>query len=658
MKLKWKIALPILALLLLSTLLTTVLSYSATKSTIDEITDNILDGSLDMIISEIARAERTEDVVLREISEKNLALGHSFAELLLLKAQENALDLSDHAFFQSIADMMGIHELNVVNANREIVGSNFDDYYGYVYPADTVYARILANPNYEVTEEPRQDAISGDVMLYFGVARTDAGGFIQLGFDAEAVKDFRQNLDISHVAAGLNVGLTGRASLIQDGVIIYSQKSELIGTDVSAASWYRQMSQGRGKAWAEISGEMMYAGYANIDGLTMLVLLPQAEYNSYLSSVGNIGILGVVIAIGIAVVVLLLLTLILTPVKAITRASQSISNGDFNINLSNKSKDEIGVLAQNFDTMAGTFKQYIEEINLVLAGIAAGDFQNRIERQYVGQFESIRTSINTIETVLNSTMGDISAASNEVLSGSSQIASGAQALASGSTEQAATIEELSATILDITAKTKENASMANTAAELASGILKNAEKGNSQMGHMIEAVNEINQANQNISKVIKAIDDIAFQTNILALNAAVEAARAGAAGKGFAVVAEEVRNLASKSAESAKDTATLISNSMEKAQLGTKIAAETADSLRKIVEEINESNRINSQIAVSCEEQSAAIGQINEAIGEVTQVVQQNSATAEQSAAASEEMSGQAAVLEELVSRFKLKGGR
>jgi len=655
MKLKWKIALPILALLLLSTLLTTLLSYTATKSTIDEITDNILDGSLDMIIDEIARAGRTEAVVLEEISDKNLALGHSVAEILRLKSQEGALDLDDHAFFQSLADLMGIHELNIVDRNRMIVGSNFDDYYGYVYPDDTVYARIISDSSRVVVEEPREDAISGDIMLYFGVARTDARGFIQLGFDAEAVKEFRNNLDAAHIAAGLKVGLTGWASMIEDGVVVYSQKSEIIDSDVSDEKWFKQVSNGRGKAWIEIYGEMMYVGYANVDDLTLLVLLPQTEYNSYLSSVSDIGIIGVVIAVGIAIIVLIMLMLILSPLNAITKASQSISNGDFNVSLSNKSNDEVGILAQNFDTMAGTFKQYIEEINGVLSGIAAGNFQNKIDREYIGQFESIRVSINTIESVLNSTMNDISTASHEVLAGSTQIANGAQALASGSTEQAATIQELSDTILEITKKTKENENMANSAAQLASGIMTNAEKGNSQMEHMIEAVNEINQANQNISKVIKAIDDIAFQTNILALNAAVEAARAGAAGKGFAVVAEEVRNLASKSAESAKDTASLISNSMEKAQLGTQIAAETAESLRKIVEEINESNKINAQIATSCEEQSSAIEQINIAISGVTQVVQQNSATAQESAAASEEMSGQAAVLEDLVSKFKLR---
>jgi methyl-accepting chemotaxis protein len=197
--------------------------------------------------------------------------------------------------------------------------------------------------------------------------------------------------------------------------------------------------------------------------------------------------------------------------------------------------------------------------------------------------------------------------------------------------------------------------MAGKAADLASTIKHNAEKGSRQMAEMMAAVKEINEAGQSISKVISVIDNIAFQTNILALNAAVEAARAGQHGKGFAVVAEEVRSLAAKSAEAAKETGGLIQNSVEKAELGARIADETAASLEEIVAGISESTTIVQTIAVSSEEQYQGISQINKGVEQVAQVVHQNSATAEESASASKEISDQSHMLEDLIMQFQLR---
>jgi methyl-accepting chemotaxis protein len=314
-------------------------------------------------------------------------------------------------------------------------------------------------------------------------------------------------------------------------------------------------------------------------------------------------------------------------------------------------RDEIGQTMKAFTQMMRKFVYYGEAVNTV----AHQDLS--VEVTTLGANDTFGNAIGLMLNNLNDMFGEINSSTAQVSTGSKQIADGAQALAQGSTEQAAAVEQLSASISEIADKTKENAAMADKAAVLSESIRQNAEKGSNQMGQMTQAVKEINEASQAISKVIKTIDDIAFQTNILALNAAVEAARAGQHGKGFAVVAEEVRSLASKSAAAAKDTAELIENSMEKAGLGAKIAGETAASLGEIVSGIHESSVLVGDIAKSSEEQSMGIAQINKGIDQVAQVVQQNSATAEESAAAAQEMSGQSAMLEELIRQFKIKDG-
>jgi methyl-accepting chemotaxis protein len=311
--------------------------------------------------------------------------------------------------------------------------------------------------------------------------------------------------------------------------------------------------------------------------------------------------------------------------------------------------DETAECAEHLGNVANA----LNGIAGLLRDVADGDLT--IEHKPMSDDDVISGAIVHMIDNLNKMFGEIDQASEQVSLGANQISDASQSLAQGSTEQAATVEELSASIQDVAEKTKLNAQRAIDASNMSASVKHNAEKGADQMAHMTEAVSEINVASQDISKVIKVIDDIAFQTNILALNAAVEAARAGEAGKGFAVVADEVRNLASKSAAAAKETGALIENSMKKAELGSTIAAETAASLAEIVEGINKSSDLISEIAESSEQQSLAIGQINDGIMQVSEVVQKNSATAEECAASAEELNAQSSVLTDQISKFRLK---
>jgi len=312
-------------------------------------------------------------------------------------------------------------------------------------------------------------------------------------------------------------------------------------------------------------------------------------------------------------------------------------------------KDEIGQAIHG----AASFVGHVKSIAQKLESVANGDLT--IEVNLLSDHDVMGQSVKQMVDSFNEMFSEIQTSTDQVSTGAGQISDGAQALAQGTTEQAASLEELSGSISEISKRTKENAVIAEEASKLSMAIKEDAEKGINQMDGMISAVKDINDASHSIGNIIKTIDDIAFQTNILALNAAVEAARAGQHGKGFAVVAEEVRNLASKSAQAAKDTSEIIQDTIEKSNLGSRIAGETAQSLKEIGTGISESNRLVAEIATASEEQSQSISQVNEGINQVSQVVQQNSATAEESAAASQEMSGQSDMLKKLITQFKLK---
>ncbi len=351
--------------------------------------------------------------------------------------------------------------------------------------------------------------------------------------------------------------------------------------------------------------------------------------------------------------------LIKQPISEIENAAIKMAEGDLDVEISYTSKDELGVLAAQVRRLIHKLQLIIDDENKFLAKMAEGDFtvDSICEEEYTGGFQPVLVSFRGIAEKLNNTMLQINQSSAQVASGSEQVSSGAQALSQGATEQASSVEELAATINEISNKVKQNADNARQANAKAGTISKEMDVSNEKMQQMIQAMGDISNCSSEIGKIIKTIEDIAFQTNILALNAAVEAARAGAAGKGFAVVADEVRNLASKSAEASKNTSVLIENSLNAVENGTRIADETAQSLFQAVNGVNEMAGIIGQISEASSMQADSIAQITMGIDQISSVVQTNSATAEESAAASEELSSQSQIMKSLVERFKLKSG-
>lgn len=364
----------------------------------------------------------------------------------------------------------------------------------------------------------------------------------------------------------------------------------------------------------------------------------------------SIGIIALILGSLIAILISRSLT---GPVRKTVEMLEEMEKGHLGDRLQLDRKDEIGQMAKSLDEVADFFQHELLKITQKLAdGDLSFEISPRDDRDLV------RGSLQKLGVSLNDVMGQIQIAGNEISSASGEIADSSQSLSQGATESAASLEEISASLNETSSQTTVNAENAATARGLSEETKLAAEKGSAQMQEMVSAMTGINEAGQDISKIIKTIDEIAFQTNLLALNAAVEAARAGQHGKGFAVVAEEVRNLAARSAKAAAETSELIESSVEKTASGMTVANQTAEALEEIVSGVSKVTDLVAEIAAASNEQAQGISEINTGITQIDTVTQQNTASAEESAAAAEELSAQAAQLHSMLQRFTLKQGQ
>lgn len=359
----------------------------------------------------------------------------------------------------------------------------------------------------------------------------------------------------------------------------------------------------------------------------------------------TIGIIALLLGIGMAFFITRTITV---PIRKSVQLADGIALGDLSQRLNLGNGDEICRLGASLDRMADNLSHHAD----VAENIARGDLSRDVE--LASASDQLGNALKTMLTNLREMVGGIQVAGEQIASGSGQVADASQALSQGATESASSLEEVTASMNQMSGQVRSSAENASTANQLSSETLKAAENGNSQMAEMVGAMDEINQAGQNISKIIKVIDEIAFQTNLLALNAAVEAARAGQHGKGFAVVAEEVRNLAARSAKAAEETAELIEGSVALTDRGTHMAKQTATGLKDIMEAATKVSDLLEEIAAASSEQAQGINEVTTGLTQIDQVTQQNTASAEESAAAAEELSGQAAQLQEMLKKFTL----
>ena len=478
--------------------------------------------------------------------------------------------------------------------------------------------------------------------------------------NAEYLADMEKELNLMNEnATWLHSNFNGDAALLKEfetnianAIAVQEEILELAKTDMPAAE-------------IKLLDEYQPLVERAVNSLINISAVVESEAESdYLSTVSmqrqlifeELGIAGG--ALIITIILSIYLTRAITrPIRQLEKAAGQIVEGDFDIEVTYQSKDELGSLANAFKNMTSILEEVIADASRLLQEMSDGNFDVRTqaEARYVGKLQGLLLAIRKLNRDLSSTMGQINTSADQVASGSGQVSSGAQALAQGATEQAAAVEELAATIAGISQQVKDTAENARSARNQTSMAGDVVEECNRQMHDMMAAMEEITRTSDEIGKIIKTIEDISFQTNILALNAAVEAARAGEAGKGFAVVAQEVRSLANKSSVASNDTAALIEGSLEAVARGKDLAGATAESLSKVVEEVRVAAATVDKIADAAEEQAGAVEQVTVGVDQISDVVQTNSATSEESAAASAELSHQAEILKDLVARFRLR---
>nr|WP_326126247.1 methyl-accepting chemotaxis protein [uncultured Oscillibacter sp.] len=398
------------------------------------------------------------------------------------------------------------------------------------------------------------------------------------------------------------------------------------------------------------------------DALAAKLQEEQANIIKRQSTISNIAMIAIVVAMLIATIVVIRIALIIiksivVPAEQVRAALVGFSEGNLTVPVDYESKNELGEMCTALRTSQNVLSNVISDICDLLLEMSKGNFDihSKDRRLYVGSLSSILESMININHNLSDTLAQIDLSAEQVSSGAEQVSTGAQALAQGATEQASAVEELSATIADISTNAQKNAKRSEEAMEHSKNSDLRVRESAEYMDQMVKAMEKISESSTEIGKIIATIENIAFQTNILALNAAVEAARAGSAGKGFAVVADEVRNLATKSDQAAKATKDLIDNSITSVQEGSDIVKQVSESLDKTVQATKLSMEAIQDITKAVEEESESIAQVTEGIDQISAVVQTNSATSEESAAASEELSSQASLMKSLMAKFKLR---
>lgn len=642
-----------LAVIILLVGLSIYQNYKVTFNTLEQTMINLAYVSSDVISSKLE--------VYKSIA-ADLGLNPVLSDLEAKKQDKDRI-------MKQIADMYGLVDAYTANASgvgqSSITGEmyimNDRDFFvpameGNVFITEPALNKKLNKVTFIVAAPVWRNGIYGSFVS--GVAVIELEGKV-LSDVAASVKIGEGGYGFILNHEGVTIGHPDYEKVLSGENIIGTYEAE--GSNESMAVTEKRLLNGETDFGSySINNKTNLIAYSTIEGSNNWGFFVNAPESEYLSSTNRSILMTLIFSIlslaAAYIVVKNISDKIANPVIECAERLRMLSEGDLHTEVAETDRnDEIGLLVKSLGSTIKDMNVIINDISFQLGAISEGDFSQDMDREYKGDFNSIVLSIKKISSFLNSVVRQVGESAEQVASGADQVAGGSQALSQGATEQASSVEELSATLSEISEQINNNASNANKANEVSMESSKQVTIGNNYVKEMNEAMLDIERTSKEIAKIIKVIDDIAFQTNILALNAAVEAARAGSAGKGFAVVADEVRNLASKSAEAAKTTTSLIENSMKAVGRGTRVSRQTEEVLDSAVSKSGVAAEMVEEISKASLQQAESVSQVLAGIEQISAIVQTNSATAEESAAASEELSGQAQILKELIEEIKLK---